>query len=110
MNCPEGCLHASGAGGVLMTVPCLACKLHSPCTLLLQNPGILYAHSTHKLEKQRVQGMLICRKVTTTMNKAHLHYILKAPITDVVHFGFLKDNTCITLLLMAKFLPQVKKM
>jgi len=23
------------------------------------------------------------------MNKADLHYILKAPITDEVHFGFL---------------------
>ena len=72
-----------------MTVPCLACKLHSPCTLLLQNPGNLYARSTHKLEKQRVHGLLICGKVTTKMNKADLHYILKAPITDEVHFGFL---------------------
>jgi hypothetical protein len=43
------------------------------------------------------------------MNKANLHYILKAPITDVVHFEFLKDNTRITLLVMAKFLLQVNK-
>jgi len=72
-----------------MTVPCLACKLHSPCTLLLQNPGILYAHSTHKLEKQRGYGLLICTKVTTKMNKADLRCILKAPNTYEVHFGFL---------------------
>jgi hypothetical protein len=79
-----------------MTVPCLARKLHSPCTLPLQNPGNLYAHSTHKLKKQRVHGLLIRRRVITKINRADLHSILTALITDVVHFGFLKDYTWIT--------------
>jgi hypothetical protein len=51
LNCWEGFLHASDAGDALMIVPCLAGMLHFPCILLLQSPGILYAHSTHKLEK-----------------------------------------------------------
>jgi len=33
--------------------------------------------------------VLICKKVTTKMNKADLHYILKAPINDEIRFGFL---------------------
>jgi hypothetical protein len=93
-----------------MTVPCLARKLHSPCTLLQQNPGNLCAHSTHKLEKQSVHGLLICSKVIMKMNKTDLHSILTVPMTDVVHFEFLKDYTWITPLVMATIFMAGQKM